>query len=70
MNERGVGAKKALHICRGHVKDFRRSEKGLFGKYRDLYWWESHVRGTAKAGMVYSDYEVKSPTKVEEKKNG
>ena len=64
MNERGVGAKKALHICRGHFKDFRKSENGLFGKHKDLYWWESQVRGNAKEGVVFSDYEVKSPIKT------
>lgn len=50
------GLKKALHICRGHFKDYR--ENGLFGKYHDIYWWNSHVRGNKKAGEVEKDYEI------------
>lgn len=49
---------KALHICRGHFKDF--SERGLFGKYKGLYWWDSQVRGTSKSGVVLKDYQVRS----------
>ena len=43
-----VGPPKALHICRGHFKDYRRS--GLFGKHQGLYWFDMHVRGTAERG--------------------
>jgi hypothetical protein len=28
---------RALHICRGHFKDYR-DGRGLFGKYQGLYW--------------------------------
>ncbi|MBI4063443.1 MAG: hypothetical protein HY401_03990 [Elusimicrobia bacterium] len=49
---------KALHICRGHFKDF--SERGLFGKYKGLYWWDAQVRGASKRGVVLKDYEVHS----------
>jgi hypothetical protein len=49
---------KALHICRGHFKDF--SERGLFGKYKGLYWWDAQVRGTSKQGVVLKDYDVHS----------
>lgn len=48
---------RALHICRGHFKDYR--DTGLFGKYHDIYWWNMHVRGSAKQGVVVKDYEVK-----------
>lgn len=51
------GIRKALHICRGHFKDYR-SGKGLFGKYKDIYWWESHARGEANEGVVNKDYNV------------
>ncbi len=61
MGQHGVGAKKALHICRGHFKDFRKSDTGLFGKHKNLYWWESQVRGDKKFGITFSDYEVKGP---------
>jgi hypothetical protein len=54
------GIAKALHICRGHFKDYRNSA-GLFGKYKGLYWWDMHTRGTEKAGVVIKDYRVKAP---------
>lgn len=50
--------KRALHICRGHFKDFR--ESGLFGKYYDIYWWGQHVRGDIRHGMIIKDYRVNS----------
>lgn len=50
-------SKKALHICRGHFKDFR-GTKGLFGKHHDLYWWEMHSRGDSVKGEIKKDYEV------------
>jgi|GEM_PF-2537018 len=52
-----VGLKKALHICRGHFKDY--TNKGLFGKYKGMYWWEAHVRGSLSEGIVAKDYSVK-----------
>jgi hypothetical protein len=55
-----VGLKKALHICRGHFADY--TEKGLFGKHKGVYWFDSHVRGTSKQGIVVKDYDVKAPT--------
>lgn len=54
-----VGLKRSLHICRGHFKDFQ--EKGLFGKYHGIYWWDSQVRGKAEAGIVHKDYSVNAP---------
>lgn len=55
-----VGLPKALHICRGHFKDYSQG-KGLFGKYKGLYWWDSHIRGSEDAGAVVKDYAVKLP---------
>lgn len=55
---------KALHICRGHFKDF--SDKGLFGKYHGMYWWPMHARGSAEHGIVGKDYLVK-PNLIEAK---
>lgn len=49
---------RALHIARGHFKDYR-DGPGLFGKYQGLYWWDMHVRGKAEAGIVVKDYQVK-----------
>lgn len=40
-----VGVAKAMHICRGHFKDYRQG-KGLFGKYHMMVWQDALVRGT------------------------
>jgi hypothetical protein len=40
-----VGVQKAIHICRGHFKDYREG-RGLFGRYHQLVWQPSIVRGT------------------------
>jgi hypothetical protein len=40
-----VGLQKALHICRGHFRDYREG-RGLFGKYHQLVWTPMSVRGT------------------------
>ena len=50
-------APKALHICRGHFKDYR--ERGLFGKYHGLFWWDAHARGSLNSGAVVKDYSIK-----------
>jgi hypothetical protein len=61
-NAAATGLKHALHICRGHFKDYR--EHGLFGKYKDLYWWDMHVRGTATQGVVLKDYAMQPPQRA------
>lgn len=53
--------KRALHIARGHFKDYR-DGPGLFGKYKGLYWWDMHVRGSADSGVVVKDYKVQPPS--------
>lgn len=55
-----IGLKMALHICRGHFKDYSKGG-GLFGKYKGLYWWDSYVRGELSNGAVVKDYSVNSP---------
>lgn len=50
------GLMKALHICRGHFKDYR--DKGLFGKHKDIYWWDAHVKGSIAGGIVDKDYRI------------
>ncbi len=52
--------KVALHLCRGHFKDYRESG-GLFGKYKGLYWWDSQVRGTDESGRIIKDYALNAP---------
>jgi hypothetical protein len=58
VNASGMPLKRALHICRGHFKDYRKS--GLFGKHKDVFWWDMAVRGDRQKGMIVKDYEVKS----------
>lgn len=41
-----VGLQRALHICRGHFRDYRKH--GLFGKHKGIYWFDSHVRGGSR----------------------
>jgi hypothetical protein len=50
----GTGLPKALHICRGHFKDYR--ERGLFGKIHGVFWWENSVRGRDQSRAVVKDY--------------
>lgn len=52
------GLAKALHICRGHFKDYRASA-GLFGKHKGLFWWDMHARGALEQGAVVKDYAIK-----------
>lgn len=51
-----LGLPAALHICRGHFKDF--SIHPLFGKYKGLFWWDAHLRGSASRGIIEKDYQV------------
>lgn len=52
-----VTDKMALHLCRGHFMDYR-DGKGLFGKYKGIYWQPQHFKGKAKNGVVNKDYSV------------
>lgn len=53
-----VGLAKAMHICRGHFRDYRQGP-GLFGKYHKLVWTPSVVRGTKGKGAPPREIEVK-----------
>jgi hypothetical protein len=53
----GQAEPKALHFVRGHFKDF--SAHGLFGKYKQVYWWKDQVRGDATQGVVDKEYRVR-----------
>jgi hypothetical protein len=50
------GMKQALHICRGHFKDYRLS--GLFGKHKGIFWWDMAARGSVERGIVDKDYRI------------
>jgi len=52
-----TGLKQALHTCRGHFRDYRQG-RGLFGKYKGLFWVDSHVRGSSTYGKVVKDYAI------------
>lgn len=54
-----TGLKTALHICRGHFKDYRQS--GLFGKHKGIFWWEMTARGSSEAGIIDKDYAIGAP---------
>jgi hypothetical protein len=47
-----------MHICRGHFKDYREG-RGLFGKYHQLVWHPSLVRGTKGDKPAAREIEVK-----------
>jgi hypothetical protein len=49
---------KALHICRGHFRDYREG-RGLFGKYHQLVWTPSIVRGSKGKEAPPREIEVK-----------
>ena len=48
---------KALHICRGHFRDYREG-RGLFGKYHQLVWQPSIVRGAKGKGEAAPPREI------------
>jgi len=52
------GLQRALHICRGHFKDYRNG-RGLFGRYKVLVWHDSVVRGTRGEKAPPRNIEVK-----------
>lgn len=55
----GGGGAKSHHFVRGHFADYR--EKGLFGKWKNIYWFDMHMRGSKEVGEVIGDYEVHAP---------
>jgi len=52
-----TGLKRALHICRGHFRDYSQG-RGLFGKHKGLYWFNQHRRGSSTHGVVVKDYMI------------
>lgn len=57
-NDTGQPLDKAMHICRGHFRNYDESSKGLFGKYHGTFWVPHHVRGNMASGSVVKQYEV------------
>lgn len=48
--------KHALHLCRGHFKNY--NEKPLFGRHKGMFWWGPTIRGTGPNAVI-KDYSVK-----------
>jgi hypothetical protein len=57
--EHKTGMHQALHICRGHFKDYR--QRGLFGKIKGIFWWDQNLRGQESEGAIHKTYRV-TPT--------
>lgn len=55
--EHKTGMYQAMHICRGHFKDYR--QRGLFGKIKGVFWWDQALRGDETKGVIYKSYNVK-----------
>jgi hypothetical protein len=53
----GDGTTPRLHKKRGHMKDYRRG-KGLFGRYKGVWFWGDMTAGSADEGVVVADYKV------------
>lgn len=53
----GDGATPRRHKKRGHMKDYRRG-KGLFGRYKGVWYWGPSLAGSEEEGVVVSDYKV------------
>jgi hypothetical protein len=53
----GDGSTPRRHKKRGHMKDYR-GGKGLFGRYKGVWYWGPTLAGSAEEGVVVSDYEV------------
>lgn len=46
------------HWVRGHFADYTEG-KGLFGKYRDVFWMPEHTRGNFNLGTVKQEHVIK-----------
>jgi hypothetical protein len=53
----GDGTTPRLHKKRGHMKDYRHG-KGLFGRYKGVWFWGDMTAGSEDEGVVVSDYKV------------
>ena len=52
----GDGTTPRLHKKRGHIKDYR-GGKGLFGRYKGIWYWGPVLAGSEEEGVVVADYE-------------
>lgn len=54
-----TGEHNRIHFCRGHFKEYT-ADAPLFGRITGLWWWQPHVRGQNKDGIVMKDYEIEA----------
>jgi hypothetical protein len=54
----GEGSTLRRHKKRGHMKDYR-GGKGLFGRYKGIWYWGPALAGSEEAGVIVADYEVR-----------
>jgi hypothetical protein len=52
-----LGDHNRIHLCRGHFKHYT-EDNPLFGKLTGMYWWQPHVRGQNKDGIIMKDYSL------------
>ena len=50
---------KRIHLCMGHFKTYT-EQNPLFGKIVGKYFWNPHLRGNKKLGMIVKDYNIKT----------
>jgi hypothetical protein len=55
----GDGTTPRRHRKRGHMKDYR-GGKGLFGRYKGIWYWGPALAGSEDQGVIVSDYEVRT----------
>lgn len=53
---------RALHAVAGHYADYR--EKGLFGRYKGIFWIPAHIRGAEDSGQIVKTYQAKPSNEV------
>lgn len=51
--------KHKIHLCRGHFKLYT-EDAPLFGRYKGLYWWDAHLRGDKRQGLLTKDYMIET----------
>lgn len=56
-NEQGRLTNRPLSLVRGHFKDYREG-RGLFGRVKELIWWDSFARGDFQDGKIDKDYNI------------
>jgi len=45
------------HVAKGHLKDYRNG-KGLFGKYKGIWYWGPQLRGEVMNGICLPNYTI------------